>query len=86
MMAISLKACKITDMAAKQTMSEILRGCLQAAPSLNAIEKATGVRRQSMAAFMRGDQVSIHLASADALAEYFGVECRLPPSKQRKRG
>ena len=58
------------------TMTELLRAALLEAPSLNAIQKATGVRRQTLASFMRGEQVSIHLASADALADYFGIECR----------
>lgn len=56
-------------------MTELLRAALLEAPSLNAIEKSTGVRRQTLASFMRGEQVSIHLASADALAAYFGIVC-----------
>jgi transcriptional regulator with XRE-family HTH domain len=68
------------------TMTELLRAALLEAPSLNAIEKATGVRRQTLASFMRGEQVSIHLASADALAEYFGVVCTRPAKPKRKGG
>ena len=68
------------------TMTEILRAALLEAPSLNAIEKATGVRRQTLASFMRGEQVSIHLASADALAEYFGIVCTRPAKPKRKGG
>jgi len=67
------------------TMTELLRAALRAAPSLNAIEKATGVRRQTMASFMRGEQVSIHLASADALAEHFGIVCTMPARPSEKR-
>jgi len=63
------------------TMTQLLRAALLAAPSLNAIQKATGVRRQTLAAFMRGEQVSIHLASADALAAYFGIVCTIPPKR-----
>jgi len=63
------------------TMTELLRAALLAAPSLNAIQKATGVRRQTLAAFMRGEQVSIHLASADALAAYFGIVCTRPAKR-----
>jgi hypothetical protein len=66
------------------TMTELLRAALLKAPSLNAIQKATGVRRQTLAAFMRGEQVSIHLASADALAEYFGIVCTQPAKPKRK--
>jgi hypothetical protein len=68
------------------TMTELLRAALLEAPSLNAIEKATGVRRQTLAAFMRGEQVSIHLASADALAEYFGIVCTHRAKPKRKGG
>jgi len=66
------------------TMSELLRAALLAAPSLNAIEKATGVRRQTMASFMRGEHVSIHLASADALAQHFGIVCTMPLTPKQK--
>lgn len=80
--------CKVSDMARTRpttgTMTELLRAALLAAPSLNAIEKATGVRRQTMAAFMRGEQVSIHLASADALAAYFGIVCTHPKQSKGK--
>ncbi|MFM7136926.1 MAG: hypothetical protein ACKO1M_07640 [Planctomycetota bacterium] len=68
------------------TMTELLRAALLDAPSLNAVEKATGVKRQSLAAFMRGEQVSIHLASADALAEHFGIVCAMPAKPKRKGG
>ncbi len=81
------QACNLSDMGTRKTtgtMTELLRAALLDAPSLNAIEKATGVRRQTLASFMRGEQVSIHLASADALAEYFGIVCtRLRQPKQK---
>ena len=82
------RVCKVNDMARKTTgtITELLRAALLAAPSLNAIQKATGVRRQTLAAFMRGEQVSIHLASADALAEHFGIVCTMPAKPKRKGG
>jgi hypothetical protein len=82
-------ACKIMDMAKHRrsgTMTELLREALLAATSLNAIQKATGVRRQTLAAFMRGEQRSIHLASADKLAQYFGIVCSQEQTPQRKEG
>ena len=80
--------CNVNDMTRKTTgtMTELLRAALLEAPSLNAIEKATGVRRQTLASFMRGEQVSIHLASADALAAYFGIVCTMPAKPKRKGG
>ncbi len=82
------RGCKINDMTRKTTgtMTELLRAALLEAPSLNAIEKATGVRRQTLASFMRGEQVSIHLASADALADYFGIVCTWPAKPKGKGG
>lgn len=82
------KVCKVSYMTRNTTgsMTELLRAALLAAPSLNAVEKSTGVKRQSLAAFMRGEQVSIHLASADALAEHFGIVCTMPAKPKRKGG
>ncbi|HOD52570.1 MAG TPA: helix-turn-helix transcriptional regulator [Candidatus Hydrogenedentes bacterium] len=55
-------------------MSEMLREALEAAPSLRAVERATGVKRQSLAKFMRQEQ-SLRLDMADRVAEYFGIVC-----------
>jgi hypothetical protein len=41
----------------------------------HAIERATGVKRQSIMYFMRGEQ-SLRLNIADRLAVYFGLEIR----------
>ena len=56
----------------KQTMTELLRDALRKAPSLSAIERATGVKRQSMMKFLRGEQ-SLRLDKADRLAAHFGL-------------
>ena len=54
-------------------MTDLLRAALLEAPSLNAVFKATEVKRQCLAKFMRGEQ-SLRLDLADRLAEYFGIE------------
>ena len=51
-------------------MTEQLRAALAEAESLRAVERATGLKRQSLAKFMRGEQ-SLRLDLADRLAEYF---------------
>ena len=53
-------------------MTELLRRALRDCESLNAVERATGVKRQTLAKFMRGEQ-SIRLESADLLAYHFGI-------------
>jgi plasmid maintenance system antidote protein VapI len=67
---------------AKATMTDLLRAALADADSLLGVQKATGVKRQSMALFMRGKQ-SLRLDMADRLAEYFGIECRRVERKER---
>ena len=81
------RGCKLSNMASHRqtgTLTELLREALLAAPSLNAIEKATGVKRQTLAMFMRGEQLSIHLVSADALAKHFGIICTMPTTPKKK--
>lgn len=65
-------------------MTDLLRAALLAAPSLRAVERETGVKRQTLAMFMRGEQASIHLASADALAKHFGIVCYGPERPRNK--
>ena len=65
-----------------KTMTELLRKALADAESLTAIEHATGVKRQSMMKFLRGEQ-SLRLDKADVLAAHFGIECRTP---HRRKG
>ena len=56
-----------------KTMTELLREALAEAESLRKIERATGVKRQSMMKFLRGEQ-SLRLDMADKLARHFGVK------------
>jgi hypothetical protein len=58
-----------------KTMTELLYAELSRAGSLLAIEKATGVKRQSMMKFVRREQ-SLRLDLADKLAAHFGIESR----------
>ncbi len=62
-------------MARKPTMTELLRAALNQAESFNSVERNTGVTRQSLMKFARGEQ-SLRLDKADILAEYFGIEVR----------
>lgn len=57
------------------TMSELLRAAIAEAESLNAIQRATGIKRQSLATFLRGES-TLRLDAADKLAAHFGIECR----------
>ncbi len=55
-------------------MTELLREALAEAESLRAVERATGVKRQSLMKFIRGEQ-TLRLDAADKLAEHFGITC-----------
>lgn len=68
-----------------KSMTELLRKALAEAESLTAIERATGVKRQSMMKFMRCEQ-SLRLDMADKLATYFGLELKQPARSVRKGG
>jgi len=59
-----------------------LRQSLLECESLRAVERETGVIRQTMALFMAGKQ-SLRLDKADALAAHFGIECRRTRRKGR---
>lgn len=54
-------------------MTDLLREALGQCESLSAVERATGVKRQSMMKFLRGEQ-SLRLDLADRLATYFRIE------------
>lgn len=65
-----------------ETISETIRQAIidSGEPHL-AIQKATGVKRQSIAKFIRGDQ-SLRLDMADRLAAHFGIEV----TRRNRRG
>lgn len=57
-------------------MTEILRKAIrESGKSFKRMEADTGVKRQSMMKFVRGEQ-SLRLDIADKLAPYFGLELR----------
>lgn len=60
----------------KQPITELLRRTINESgiPFLT-LEQQTGVLRQSLMKFARGER-TIHLDSADALAKFFGLELR----------
>ena len=65
----------------KQPISEILRAAINASElSFLALERETGVLRQSLMPFARGE-AGINIDAADKLAVYFGVELR-PATRQ----
>ena len=65
-------------------ITTVLRDAVNASPlSFQALERETGVLRQVLMKFARGES-GLHLDSADKLADYFGLE--LKPRKGRKNG
>ena len=62
-------------------MSELLRECLTEAETLSAVERATGVKRQSMMKFLKGEQ-SLRLDLAERLATHFGIESKRTTHKR----
>lgn len=64
-------------------MTDLLRAALLDCESWNAVEKATGVKRQSLAKFARGEQ-SMHLSAAEKLAVYFDIEAVQKQGRMRK--
>ena len=70
-----------------RTMTDALRDALNSAiesgETFRSIERETGIVRQSLMPFARGEQ-SLLLNKADVLAAYFGLE--LKPVTKRKGG
>ena len=66
-------------------MTDLLRTAIAGAESFRAIETATGVKRQSLMKFARGEQ-SLRLDLADRLAQHFGIEVRLRARHDQRKG
>jgi hypothetical protein len=66
----------------KATMTDLLRQALSECESLRAVERDTGVIRQTMMLFMVGKQ-SLRLDKADVLARYFNIQSRRVRRKGR---
>ena len=64
-------------------MTELLRQALLQAGSFKAVERATGVKRQSLMKFARNEQ-SLRLDKADILAKHFGIECRRTTTRKER--
>lgn len=65
-------------------MTELLRNAIaDSGMSFIGMERETGILRQSLMKFVRGEQ-SLRLDMADRLAEYFGIQCR-PTRRQKGR-
>ena len=72
-------------MTTEQPISETLRRAInESGLSFLALEKATGVIRQSLMPFARGE-ASISLAAVEKLAIYFGLELQ-PATKPKRKG
>ena len=56
----------------EETMTQALRRALEESESLRQVERDTGLKRQSLMKFKRGEQ-SLRLDLADKLAKYFGL-------------
>jgi len=64
-------------------MTELLKQAIFESESFLSVEKATGVKRQSLMKFVRGEQ-SLRLDMADRLAEHFGIASRLTRQTSRR--
>ena len=59
-----------------QPLTAVVRkAILKSGESFNALEARTGVKRQSLMKFVRGEQ-SLRLDMADKLAVYFGITAK----------
>lgn len=71
-------------MSDEQPITEALKHAIEASGmSIKALERETGVSRQSMMHFMRGSR-TLRLDIADKLANYFNLE--LIPRQAKRKG
>lgn len=69
---------------AKQSITDVLRRAItDSAMTFKALERDTGILRQSLMKFARGEQV-LRGDAYDTLAAYFELE--LQPAKRKKKG
>lgn len=68
----------------KPLTSAIKKAITDSQLSFKALERATGVKRQSLMKFMAGEQ-SLRLDMADKLAGYFGLRLEAEPVKLPKK-
>lgn len=81
------KSGKIYYMASKSDhpMTDALKKAItDSGESLRSIESQTGVKRQSIALFLKGEQ-SLRLDMADRLASYFGLTVSVSHSRKGKQ-
>ena len=72
-------------MLAKQPFTDALRQAIAGSGLAHiAIERATGVKRQSVMLFMRGER-SLRLDIADRLAAYFGLTVTVKPHRKGRK-
>jgi transcriptional regulator with XRE-family HTH domain len=72
-------------MADKQPMKEALKRAIESSGlTFKALERETGVTRQSLMAFMKGER-TLRLDMADRVADYFGLIVG-PASKPKRKG
>jgi plasmid maintenance system antidote protein VapI len=68
----------------EQPITEALKNTIEASGmSIKALQRETGVTRQSIMHFMRGTR-TLRLDIADKLASYFGLD--LQPAKPKRKG
>lgn len=71
-------------MANKQPIAEALKAAIESSEmNFKALELATGVTRQSLMAFMKGER-TLRLDMADRVADYFGLIVG-PASKPKRK-